>query len=107
MSAGVDLQATIASLRHQAEALAELQRRCAELGEASAPSRAQLDGAVAAIDDNVDACLRIAEIAALADPEGEWRDAVRELERQLRRLGVLRSRMLARYVPLRDERSET
>lgn len=94
----VELQRTMASLRRQADALGELQRRWAELRAGSARSHAQLDAAVAAIDAGVDECLRIAEVAGVADPAGEWSAAVSELERQLRRLGVLRSRVLALYI---------
>lgn len=99
-----ELQRTIAALQRHAGALAELQRRCAELHEAAARSRAQLDATVAAIDGGVEECLRIAEAAAVADPGGEWRTAVTELERQLRRLGVLRSRVLALYLADAGER---
>lgn len=88
----------MASLRRQADAIADLQRRCAALREGGERSHAQLDSAVAAIDAGVDECLRIAEAAGVADPAGEWSAAVFELERQLRRLGVLRSRVLAMYV---------
>lgn len=100
----VELQRTMASLRRQADALGDLHRRCTALREGGARSRAELDGAVAAIDAGVDECLRIAEVAGVADPGGEWSAAVLELERQLRRLGVLRSRVLALYVSGVDER---
>ncbi len=103
----VELQRTMASLRRQADAIGDLQRRCAELREGGARSHAQLDAAVAAIDAGVDECLRIAEVAGIADPGGEWSVAVSELERQLRRLGVLRSRVLALYVVDGDARTVT
>lgn len=95
MGMAVDLQTTLSSLRREAEALGELQGRCARLREAR--TRAQLDAAVAAIDARVDACLCIAEHAAAADPTGEWRKAVTELERLLRRLAVLRAQVLGLY----------
>lgn len=98
MSAKVDLQSTMESLRRQAEAIGELQRRCGELGEAGERSPEQLEAATSAIDACIDGCLVIAEQAAAADPAGEWRSAVTELERQLRRLAVLRSQVLALYV---------
>jgi hypothetical protein len=98
MSSAADPQSTIASLRRQAEALADLQRRCALLREARERPHAELDAIAAAIDAGIDACLLIAERAAVADPTGTWSSAVTELERQLRRLGVLRSQVLTLYV---------
>jgi hypothetical protein len=104
MSPAADLQTTVASLRRQAEALAELQLRCAALRAARERSPAQLDAIAAAIDARIDECLLIAEHAALADPSGAWRSAVTELEHQLRRLGVLRSQVLPLYVTAADAR---
>ena len=98
MSSAADPQSTIAWLRRQAEALVELQRRCAQLREARERSHAELDAIAAAIDAGIDECLVIAERAGVVDPTGTWSSAVTELERQLRRLGVLRSQVLALYV---------
>jgi hypothetical protein len=98
----VDPQRTMASLRHGAEVLGQLQRRCAQLGDGPERSPAQLGAATAAIDEAIDACLRIAEHAAIADPGGSWKTAVVELERQLRRLGGLRAQVLDLYVTSSD-----
>jgi hypothetical protein len=98
MSPEVDLQSTLSSLRRQAEALADLQRRCARLRELPERPHAQLGALTVAIDAVIDECLVIAERAAEADPGGAWKSAIAELERQLRRLGVLRADLLAMYV---------
>jgi hypothetical protein len=102
MGSPVELQRTVVSLRRQAEALLELQLRCARLRDARERPRGQLDAVTASIDERIDACLLIAERAAAADPDGSWSSAVTELERQLRRLAVLRSQILALYVASSD-----
>ena len=98
MSSAVGLQSTVASLRRQAEALAELQRRCAQLRDARERSHAQLDAVAAAIDDRIDEWLRIGELLAVAGRSGRKNAAVTALERQVRRLALLRSQVLALYV---------
>lgn len=104
MSSAADLQTTIACLGRQAEVLGELQRRSAMLREACERSSAQVDAMTAAIDGGIEACLVIAERAAVSDPCGEWRTAVTELERQLRRLAVLRAQVLTLYPRPVEER---
>lgn len=94
----VNFEGTVALLRRRSDALGELQGRCAQLRDARERPHAELDALVTAIDAAIDECLQIAELAAAADPAGEWRSAVTELERQLRRLAVLRSQVLALYV---------
>jgi hypothetical protein len=102
--AAVDLEGTLSSLRLQADALGELRLRCNALRDTRERSHAQLDAVTVAIDARIDECLLIAERAATADPSGEWRSAVTELERQLRTLGVLRSKVLALYGMRSDAR---
>jgi hypothetical protein len=43
------------------------------------------------------------ELLAVSGPSERWKNAVAELERQLRRLGVLRSRVLPLYLALRAQ----
>lgn len=106
MRSAVDLQRTVASLRHQAKALVELQRRCAQLRDPREPPHAQLDAVAAAIDDRIEECLRIRGLLAVSGQSERWKNAVAELERQLRRLGVLRSRVLPLYLATVDARTQ-
>jgi hypothetical protein len=93
-----DLQRAIASLRREAEALTELRQRCARLRDAAARSYAELDAVTEAIDRRIDACLRIGALVARGAAGEPGAAAVGALEAQLRRLGTLRSRVLALYV---------
>jgi hypothetical protein len=98
MSAVVDLESAQSSLRQLAAALVDLQRKCALLRDARERSHARLDAVAAAIDYRIDECLRVGELLAATMPSEPWRNALAELERQLRGLGVLRSQVLALYL---------
>jgi hypothetical protein len=107
MTSAVDLKSAGSSLGRQAEGLRELRLRCAQLRDARERSHAQLDAAAAAIDERIDECLRIGELVAVGGRSEQWRDIVTELERHLRRLCVLRSRVLALYLAPSDARGRS
>ena len=98
MTSAVDLKSAGSSLGRQAEGLRELRLRCAQLRDARERSHAQLDAVAAAIDDRIDEWLRIGELLAVAGRSERKNAAVTALERQVRRLAVLRSQVLALYV---------
>lgn len=98
----MDLEDTVTSLRREAEALGELQLRCARLRDGRERSHAQLDATAAAIDARIDACLRIAEHVAAGATGARRTGAGLELERHLRRLGILRAELLALYLASPD-----
>jgi hypothetical protein len=99
MGSARDLESTIASsLRRQAEALEDLRLRCAQLRDVPDRSHAQLDAVTAAIDEQIDECIRIGELVIEGKPCARWATAAATLERQIRRLAVLRAKTLAHYV---------
>jgi hypothetical protein len=94
----MDLDTTLASLRREADALAELRLRCAELRDARERPRTELEALMAAIDDRIDACVRIRELVVDGVPCEQRSSAATALERQFRRLGVLRAHVLSLYL---------
>ncbi len=104
MSSAVDPQSTVASLRRQAEAFRELELRYAQLCDVRNRSPAHLAAISAAIDERIDECIRMVELVATGLPSERSKSAVTELERQLRRLGVVRSRVLSLNVAVVDTR---
>jgi hypothetical protein len=99
MSTGDALQETLVALRQQAAVLTVLRLRWSQLRDARVRSSADLGALLAAIDAGLDERLLIAEGAGAVDPAGSWRVAATELERQVRRLGVLRAQVLSLYGP--------
>lgn len=93
-----DVNCILASLQHEAEALSELELRWAQLSGDGHRGHAQLDALTAAIDDRIDASIQIWELLASWKPRDRRATDVSSLERQFRRLGVLRAQVLALYV---------
>lgn len=93
-----DCNGILTSLEREAEALSELELRWARLSGDRDRGHAQLDALTAAIDDRIDASVLIWKRLASGPCRERRTTDVRSLERQLRRLGVLRAEVIALYV---------